>query len=142
MSSRSTKLLTYNTVMADELDAAVFVLAAALVADTYITCMLCYALQHSRTGFRSTGHIITRLFNYIVSRGVLLCAISVILLVMYCLDARNNTCYSEIFQAPSGTLYANSLLAMLNVRNYVKQGAVNEPAESLSLPPTGSQSMT
>ncbi|KAH9917956.1 uncharacterized protein B0H18DRAFT_685107 [Fomitopsis serialis] len=121
----------YGVDIAKDLDAVVFVYAVSLITDTYITCMLCYALQHSRTGFRSTEHIIMKLFNYILSRGILLCVISAALLVIYCLDARYSTCYTEILQASSATLYANSLLVMLNIRNHVKQHTINEP-ESLS----------
>ncbi|KAH9829637.1 uncharacterized protein C8Q71DRAFT_395455 [Rhodofomes roseus] len=114
--------------LTSELDAAVLLLVASVVTDVYITFALCYCLQRTTTAFDRTKHIMSRLVTYLVNRGALLCVTTLVLLIMYCLDARNGTYYSEILQAPTGSLYANSLLAMLNVRNHLGRAEVNESA--------------
>ncbi|KAH9919115.1 uncharacterized protein B0H18DRAFT_1029219 [Fomitopsis serialis] len=97
-------------------------LSAIFVTDLYITCILCYALWGCRNGFQQTDGILTRLVIYAINRGILLCLASFVAIVLWVIDSKGGTTYIEAISAPGqGTLYANSLLAVLNVRNHLGQ---------------------
>ncbi|KAI0734734.1 hypothetical protein C8Q72DRAFT_804386 [Fomitopsis betulina] len=110
---------TIGGTISKQTGAALISSISALVTDFCITCAFCYTLRGSTSGFDRTRYILSRLLNYLVSRGIVLCLAMLLLLSVYVFDIRNGTVYSEIVHMPIGTLYANSLLAVLNVRHHL-----------------------
>ncbi|KAI3600724.1 hypothetical protein WG66_014177 [Moniliophthora roreri] len=94
---------------------SILVNALAAAGDVYIAATLCWLLQNSRTGFRRSDTIIKKLILFTVNTGALtsLCAIT----------AAPNTFIYITFFFCIGRLYANSLLATLNARKYIRESA-------------------
>ncbi|KAI0734002.1 hypothetical protein C8Q72DRAFT_507133 [Fomitopsis betulina] len=115
-------------------------LSAAFVTDLYITSILCYTLNHQKRGIQRTDSILTRLVIYTINRGAILCLASFVAIVLWVIDSKRGTAYTEAISAPGqGTLYANALLAVLNVRNHL--GHLEAPA-ACDMDTTQSQNMT
>ncbi|KAF5391194.1 hypothetical protein D9757_003147 [Collybiopsis confluens] len=114
------------------LSIAVNVLAAA--GDTYIAALLTVLLNSSRTGFSKSNSIINKLIIFAVNTGALtsLCAIASMISI---LSAPNTFIYISFFFC-MGRLYANSLLATLNVRTLLRKsgGSAQASAETSSIP--------
>ncbi|KAJ3754700.1 hypothetical protein EV360DRAFT_86590 [Lentinula raphanica] len=101
----------------------------AAVGDTYIAALLTLLLHTSRTGFRRSDSIINKLIIFSINTGALtsLCAIASMLSILL---APNTFIYISFFFC-MGRLYANSLLATLNVRSLLrKDGGSNVQASN------------
>ncbi|KAJ3735531.1 hypothetical protein DFJ43DRAFT_1058122 [Lentinula guzmanii] len=99
----------------------------AAVGDTYIAGLLTLLLHTSRTGFRRSDSIINKLIIFSINTGALtsLCAIASMLSILL---APETFIYISFFFC-MGRLYANSLLATLNVRSLIrKEGSSNVQA--------------
>ncbi|KIK64104.1 hypothetical protein GYMLUDRAFT_431980 [Collybiopsis luxurians FD-317 M1] len=115
------------------LSITVNVLAAA--GDTYIAGLLTLLLHSSRTGFSRSNSIINKLIIFAVNTGALtsLCAIASMLSILL---APNTFIYISFFFC-MGRLYANSLLATLNVRTILRKNGgsgAQSSAETGSIP--------
>ncbi|KAJ3865321.1 hypothetical protein EV359DRAFT_80590 [Lentinula novae-zelandiae] len=99
----------------------------AAVADTYIAGLLTLLLHTSRTGFQRSDSIINKLIIFSINTGALtsLCAIASMLSILL---APATFIYISFFFC-MGRLYANSLLATLNIRTLMrKEGGSNVQA--------------
>ncbi|KAH9020527.1 hypothetical protein EDB83DRAFT_107570 [Lactarius deliciosus] len=94
-------------------------LGSAVVADILIAVSMCWFLYHKRTGFARTDSVIMTLMTYSVNSGLLTSVLTCAALISFTISP--STMYSEIFYWPMSKFYANSLLAMLNSRDYVRE---------------------
>ncbi|KZT67319.1 hypothetical protein DAEQUDRAFT_758194 [Daedalea quercina L-15889] len=94
----------------------------AAVADIYITVVLSWALKKKKTGFKNSDRMINRLITYTVNRGVLLSVVQITLCGTYLGSIKQNTMVWAIFHIAGGKIYVNSMLAVLNARQRVKEG--------------------
>lgn len=116
-------------------------ICTSIAADLYIAVSLCLVLHGARTGFRSTGSMLSTLIMYTISRGILTFLVHslTVATLVYCV--RRNSVIAMIFYLPVGSskcslftccnracrfwqrllVYANSLLAALNIRKRVSE---------------------
>ncbi|KAN0127838.1 hypothetical protein V8E53_014343 [Lactarius tabidus] len=90
-------------------------LGSSVVADILIAFSMCWYLYHKRTGFARTDSMIMTLMSYSINSGLLTCT---------------NSMIWEIFFWPMGKIYANSLLAMLNSRDHLRERSTTDKAEN------------
>ncbi|KZT65586.1 hypothetical protein DAEQUDRAFT_519726 [Daedalea quercina L-15889] len=109
---------------------AYWTIASQLTMDIYITCVLCYALRQCKSRFSRTNVIMERMVIYTINRGVLLCLLSFVCMILYPVDSRRGTLFSETVSTPESALYVNSLMAVFNVRNYLVQLEVETKHDS------------
>ncbi|KAH9022475.1 hypothetical protein EDB85DRAFT_373229 [Lactarius pseudohatsudake] len=93
-------------------------LGSAVVADILIAVSMCWFLYHKRTGFARTDSVIMTLMTYSVHSGLLTSVLTCAVLISIAIAP--STMYSYMFYFPMSKFYANSLLAMLNSRDYVR----------------------
>ncbi|KAH9896921.1 hypothetical protein C8Q73DRAFT_789215 [Cubamyces lactineus] len=93
------------------------------VCDALITIGLCYFLQAGRTGSKGTDTLIDRLIIYAIERGLLttICQIMHMILTV----ALPGHAFFLPFAMMESKLYANALLATLNVRNALSESEQN-----------------
>ncbi|EPQ50151.1 hypothetical protein GLOTRDRAFT_141615 [Gloeophyllum trabeum ATCC 11539] len=108
----------------------------AAAGDVAIAIVLCTMLHRSRTGFRQSDTMITKLIIFCVNTGLLTSACAVLSLVF--IAALPNTFIYICFYFTLGRLYLNSLLATLNARKSIRStaGGPSDFSENLSLPLT------
>ncbi|KAI0771273.1 hypothetical protein BD413DRAFT_552413, partial [Trametes elegans] len=92
---------------------------ASSVCDVIIAAGLCYYLQTSRSGFKQTDHIVDKLFIYSINRGALTAVCQTLAFVLA--TSLPGRFYFVPFALLESKLYANSLLATLNVRRTLKE---------------------
>ncbi|VDC03992.1 unnamed protein product [Peniophora sp. CBMAI 1063] len=95
--------------------------ALTAITDVAIALVLCYLLQQSRTGFKRSDTLITKLIIFTVNTGLLTSLDAIASLVSYA--ASPNTFLYICFFFALGRLYSNSLLATLNVRRSLSGGS-------------------
>ncbi|PCH44060.1 hypothetical protein WOLCODRAFT_144801 [Wolfiporia cocos MD-104 SS10] len=119
-------------------------LTGLVITDVFIMTTLCCTFNGFKTGFRSTNSMLSKLMSLTLQRGILMCAAEIgILAATYSLNY--SICFHEEFVRdhlygshsfcllyfPLGTelaivtrddlaVYANTLLASLNARNYLR----------------------
>ncbi|KAH8994407.1 hypothetical protein EDB86DRAFT_3103002 [Lactarius hatsudake] len=108
-------------------------MGSSVVADILITVSICWFLYHKRTGFARTDSVIMTLMTYSVHSGLLTSVLTCIVLISFA--TAPSAMYWQIFFWPMGKFYANSLLAMLNSRDYVRErsSADNRPDNAFDL---------
>jgi len=106
---------------------AISINAVSTAADVFIAATLVSLLQRSRTGFRRSDTMITRLIIFVVNTGVLtsICAIG----SLVSLIVSPKTLIYAAFYYCLGRLYTNSLIATLNARKGVIQ-AIEERTDN------------
>ncbi|KAF9468824.1 hypothetical protein BDZ94DRAFT_1152791, partial [Collybia nuda] len=116
------------------LSMTVNVLAAA--ADVLIAASLCYFLQCSRTGFKKSDTMISKLILFTVSTGLLtsICAIASLVSILFWGDT--------LIYVAFYFMYSNSVLATLNARQAIRELGEDSEDLSFSLQPTFSKSGT
>ncbi|KAF7432827.1 hypothetical protein PC9H_004770 [Pleurotus ostreatus] len=110
------------------LSMAVNVLAAA--GDALIAASLVFLLRRSRTGFKKSDTMISRLIVFTVNTGLFtsICAVmSLVSIIVW-----GNTLIYVAFYFSLGRLYSNSLLATLNARQEIRNLADEMDTLSLS----------
>ncbi|KZT11518.1 uncharacterized protein LAESUDRAFT_809433 [Laetiporus sulphureus 93-53] len=110
-------------------------LASTLASDTVISVSLAYILHRSRTGFRRTESIITKLVIYSANRGVIIFIVQLFVLVAY-FWVQDNRLVVMILYMPLGDVYTNTSLAILNARRHVTASsyALSEIGRSIEMP--------
>ncbi|KZT66965.1 hypothetical protein DAEQUDRAFT_729766 [Daedalea quercina L-15889] len=93
----------------------------ACIADIYITIALSWLLQRERTMFARTDTIINTLTMWAINRGVLTSALQTAQAISY-IAASKSVFYWSIFHFAGGKAYVNSALAILNARNFIRDG--------------------
>ncbi|KZT25692.1 hypothetical protein NEOLEDRAFT_332787 [Neolentinus lepideus HHB14362 ss-1] len=108
----------------------------AAAGDVAIAFVLCTMLHRSRTGFRQSDTMITKLIIFCVNTGLLTSACAVLSLVF--ITALPSTFIYICFYFTLGRLYLNSLLATLNARKSIRSnaGGPSDFSENISLPLT------
>jgi len=99
-----------------------------VVADVLIAAALFYFLRRSRTGFKKSDTMISRLIMFTVSTGFLtsICAIASLVSIL----VWGQTLIYVAFYFSLGRLYSNSLLATLNARQSIR--GLGEDSDDLS----------
>ncbi|KAH8995518.1 hypothetical protein EDB86DRAFT_1095443 [Lactarius hatsudake] len=93
-------------------------MGSAVAADILIAISMCWFLYHKRTGFGRTDSMIMTLMTYSIQSCLLTSVLACAMLISFSMAPSAK--YSDIFFWPMGKFYANSLLAMLNSRDYVR----------------------
>ncbi|TFY77131.1 hypothetical protein EWM64_g6881 [Hericium alpestre] len=93
-------------------------LALSAATDILIASILCYFLRVQRDGLRSTKQMIDTIIVITINNGALTCAAAVAALVCW-VSMSNSLVYMGLHFC-IGKLYANSLLATLNMRNWLR----------------------
>lgn len=93
-------------------------LGTATFVDVAIAASLCYLLATSRTGFSSTDSFITKLVGYTISTGCLTSICSMAIIITSAVMPTNFIFIALQFLVTK--LYANSFIAFLNARHYMK----------------------
>lgn len=106
--------------------------ALGAVVDVLIAASLCTLLQRSRTGFKKSDSMISKLMLFTVNTGLLTSIFAVLSLATFL--AYPNTLIYVTFFFCLGRLYSNSLLASLNCRRIIR-GTDDLDGLSLSLAP-------
>ncbi|KAJ7192599.1 hypothetical protein GGX14DRAFT_701365 [Mycena pura] len=106
--------------------------AAALAADMLITFSLCWRLRKCRSEFQSTNKILNFVILTAINRSVF--TIFFVVLNMILFLSRPQTFDFMIALLISDKLYMNSLLAMLNTREYAVQVGGAALAEHIAMP--------
>ncbi|KAG7096253.1 hypothetical protein E1B28_003701 [Marasmius oreades] len=97
--------------------------ALAAISDLYIALALCWLLHSSQTGYRKSDTLVRKLSIYALNTGAVTSACALASLVS--IIAAPNTFIYIMFFFCIGRLYANSLLASLNMRPHVRTLAEN-----------------
>jgi len=104
--------------------------AVAAAGDVLIAAFLCTLLQQSRTGFRKSDTMISKLILFSINTGLLTSVCAVMSLIS--ITVWPNTFIYIAFYFCLGRLYCNSLLATLNARKSLR-GDSRDENMSLSL---------
>ncbi|KAG6835281.1 hypothetical protein H0H93_003168 [Arthromyces matolae] len=109
-------------------------IVVAVAGDVVIAGALCFFLHRSRTGFKKSNTMITKLILFAVSAGVLtsICCIACLIAIL----VWPSTLIYVGFYFLLGKLYTNSLLATLNARQYIRRLGEDGGPESFNLHPS------
>ncbi|KIJ43420.1 hypothetical protein M422DRAFT_779791 [Sphaerobolus stellatus SS14] len=105
-------------------------LALDAACDLMIVVTLCYYLNRRRSGFKSTETLINKLIMWTINTGLLTSVVAVVDLICV-VSMQDNLVYAGVFFIVS-KLYANSVLASLNLRGILKSKH-NHVGENISL---------
>ncbi|OBZ70353.1 hypothetical protein A0H81_09823 [Grifola frondosa] len=92
------------------------------VTDVYISVSLCLILRGQQTGFKETNSLLTKLTVYAINRGMLTSTVQFLHLLTYLVTLHKVEFIWMIFHVPGSKVYANSLIAVLNVRQHLRRG--------------------
>ncbi|OBZ70136.1 hypothetical protein A0H81_09814 [Grifola frondosa] len=95
---------------------------ASIIADAYISISLCLILRDRHTGFKQTNTLLSKLATYAINRGLLTSTIQLLHLLTYLGTLGQVVMIWMVFHVPGSKVYANSLLAVLNVRRHLREG--------------------
>lgn len=106
----------------------------AVLADIYISVLLCMILNGKKTGFRKTDYQISRLILYSIHRGIVTTAVQLLQFATFVsyIHATPFKLVWTIFHFPGSKLYLNSLLALLNVRHHLRDSGQHAADKLLS----------
>jgi len=93
-------------------------------ADILIAGSMCWYLYHKRTGYRKTNSTIMTLMTFSINSGLLTSILATLSLIFFVLDS-NTSLVWEGFAWTLCKCYVNSLLAMLNSRDYIRDRSHN-----------------
>jgi len=106
--------------------------ALAVAGDILITASLCILLYRSRTGFRRSDTMISKLMLFTVNTGLLPCVSAVASLIANLVA--KDTYINLLFFFFIGRLYTNSLLTTLNARKNIRDmGSGVQATQNVSL---------
>ncbi|KAF7326502.1 hypothetical protein MVEN_02264000 [Mycena venus] len=106
--------------------------AFALAADMLITFGLCWRLNQNRSGIQSTNNMLNFLIMTAINRGVFTMFFAAINIVLFL--SQPGTFYFMVALLLSNKFYMNSMLAMLNTRQYAFQLHGSTIVERMSIP--------
>ncbi|KAJ7445637.1 hypothetical protein FB451DRAFT_1292683 [Mycena latifolia] len=102
----------------------------AFACDLLITVTLCWRLNQSRTGIRSTNNVLNYLIVTAINRGVLTMLTAALNIILF--SAEPGTFYFMVGLDLSGKFYMNSMLATLNTRQHAAS-MLGRTVESVSM---------
>ncbi|CCM06534.1 uncharacterized protein FIBRA_08807 [Fibroporia radiculosa] len=94
---------------------------ASSTADICIMITLIWTLHKEKTDFKQTNGIIQKITIYVINRGILTAMLQIAHAISY-VAANKGDLYWAIFHYPSSHVYVNSVLAILNARDYIRNG--------------------
>ncbi|KAN0127613.1 hypothetical protein V8E53_014591 [Lactarius tabidus] len=103
-------------------------LGSGIVADSLIAFSMCWFLYHKRTGFARTDSMIMTLMSYSINSGLVTCLLTIAVLITFATNT--SSMIWTIFYWPMSKAYANSLLAMLNSRDHVRERSTTDKVEN------------
>ncbi|KAJ7336870.1 hypothetical protein DFH08DRAFT_964829 [Mycena albidolilacea] len=104
----------------------------ALAADVLITFGLCWRLNKNRGGIQSTNKILNFLIMTAINRGVFTMIFAALNMILFITQPQKF--YFMIAILLSDKFYMNSMLAMLNTREYTLQRRGRTTVEHISMP--------
>ncbi|KAJ7122189.1 hypothetical protein C8R44DRAFT_876496 [Mycena epipterygia] len=115
--------------------------AVALACDVLITVGLCWRLNSHRGGIQSTNKLLSFLILTAVKRGVLTMVTALLNMILFL--TQPGTFYFQLMLLLSGKFYMNSMLAMLNTRQYAHSVAkfATSGVDRISMPTLSSVSV-
>jgi len=105
-------------------------LALAVATDLTIAGSLGYYLHKGRSGYSKTDHLINKLIFWAVNVGILTSSADLVVLISS--EAQSNLVFLAVFEVV-GNLYANSMLATLNIRANARGQVLREDGRSMEL---------
>ncbi|KAN0135297.1 hypothetical protein V8E53_006862 [Lactarius tabidus] len=93
-------------------------LGEGVVEDALIAGVMCWALYRKKTGIARTDSMIMTLMAYTLNSGLLTCVLGAATTISFIISP-GSLLTMAIF-IPMGKCYVNSLLAMLNSRDYIR----------------------
>jgi len=106
-------------------------LSGAASADGLIAASMCWYLYHKRTAYAKTNSTIMTLMAYSINSGLLTSILGVLVLVFFLLGSNTSLVWEGLIWT-LGKCYVNSLLAMLNSRDYIRDQSHAFDAYALS----------
>ncbi|KAJ7183505.1 hypothetical protein C8R46DRAFT_1344316 [Mycena filopes] len=91
--------------------------AASLACDVVITLYLCFFFAKSKSGLPRTERLLNSLMINAVNRGMLTAISSALTMILFLVSP--HTLWFFLSIAPNSKLYMNSMLATLNMRDYM-----------------------
>ncbi|KAH9829458.1 uncharacterized protein C8Q71DRAFT_405159 [Rhodofomes roseus] len=112
----------------------------AFVTDVYIAAALSIILHGKRTGFSGTDSLITKLVAFAIHRGIITALMQLLHFATYIgtLNDGPNKLFWALFHFPGSKIYTNSLLAVFNIRNWLRDGPAQAMVEEIELCSSGS----
>ncbi|KAN0131838.1 hypothetical protein V8E53_010366 [Lactarius tabidus] len=107
-------------------------IGGTVLADISITTMMSWTLYRKKTGFARTDSMIKTLMTYTINSGILLSALGAAMLISF--SVAPTTFFYVAFFVVLSKCYINSLLAMLNTRDYVcDRSSTDRPDNTFNL---------
>ncbi|KAJ8075803.1 hypothetical protein PM082_021435 [Marasmius tenuissimus] len=105
--------------------------ALSAAADVLIAAILCYLLARSKTGFKRSDSMISKLITFTANTGLAtsVCALASLISLL----GSPTTLIYALFYFCIGRLYTNSLLVALNARNSIR-GTTDDDHKLASIP--------
>ncbi|KAH9829457.1 uncharacterized protein C8Q71DRAFT_405384 [Rhodofomes roseus] len=113
---------------------------AAFVVDAYIAATLSVVLHGKRTGLTRTDSLLTKLIISAVHRGILTALLQFLQFITYIvtLHSGGTKLIWAVFYFPASKVNTNSLLAMLNVRHWLRESMVQDVELNIGRTDSGS----
>ncbi|KAF9070771.1 hypothetical protein BDP27DRAFT_1322991 [Rhodocollybia butyracea] len=89
------------------------------VSDVITTIALCWSFNHGQTGINRTDNLLQKLFQYTVTRGLLVTLDQTLFLVLFL--TKTQKLWWLPFHLCSSKIYVNTMVAMLNSRTGLQQ---------------------
>ncbi|KAF8272723.1 hypothetical protein EI94DRAFT_1783478 [Lactarius quietus] len=102
---------------------------AVVLADIVITVTMSWTLYHKKTGFARTDSMIITLMAYTINSGFLLSALGIAMITSYLVKVPPTLLYVVFFLVMS-KCYINTLYAMLNSRDYLRDRTTTDYPDS------------
>ncbi|EKM54447.1 uncharacterized protein PHACADRAFT_210246 [Phanerochaete carnosa HHB-10118-sp] len=112
-------------------------LVLAALVDIIVTCLLAFYLRQQKSAFRRTQHMMQRMMFYTINTGAVTMCCSIAALFMFNLIP-TSLLFGGMVELQS-KLYANSVLAMLNMRKHLRT-KIGESSNSIPLHFTSQES--
>jgi len=105
-------------------------MTSGALSDLVIATAMCWFLYRMRTGYARTDTIITTLMAYSINSGLLTSFLAVGMLISFVISPSSLVCIA--FYWTMSKCYVNSLLDMLNSRDYVRDRSTTSNSYNLS----------
>jgi len=103
----------------------------AVLSDVAVAAALCILLHGSRTVFTRTNALITNLIVYAINRCLLTSIVAIVEVVVFVVAP--HTFWFLAVDFTMGKLWANSMLASLNGRTFLKETGMSHTMNSISI---------
>jgi len=108
-------------------------MGVSVVGDALIAGSMCWALYRKKTGFARTDSMIMTLMAYTLQSGLLTCALGAAMTISFIVSP--SSMISVAVYLPLSKCYINSVLALLNSRDYIRDRSAPSSDNSIYLSP-------